>query len=73
MCDQCNAICINHTNCHEEGCPNSWKDAYTGEPLPFPCWTCGFNFTPEEKPHKYVVCPGCAIEESEGEFDGQDW
>jgi len=68
-CDQCEVATICGTACHETGCPNSWKSPITGKGYPAPCWECGCNFIPEERPHKYSVCQGCI----EGmEFDHED-
>ena len=47
MCDSCNVISINGMNCHETGCPDSWRD-YEGE-----CVECGQSFTPEYKGQKF--------------------
>ena len=43
MCDSCEELSINGTNCHEQGCPDAWKD-YDNE-----CKGCGSNFKPECK------------------------
>ena len=43
---------------HEEGCPSDWKDRH-GIGLPAPCWNCGYDFIPEERPHRYSLCPDC--------------
>ena len=52
-CDQCQQLTINGVVCHEHGCPNAW------EGVPVPCWSCGFDFVPEEKAHTHVYCPDC--------------
>ncbi len=57
-CDQCNSATINGVYCHETGCPKSWLDE-NGEAAPFPCWECGFDFIPEEKPFKHITCSDC--------------
>ena len=54
MCDQCEVLNINGTNCHEQGCPEAWKD-YTRE-----CYECGCDFTPTEQYEQ--VCPECVSE-----------
>ena len=59
-CDHCGTVSVNRVTCHEMRCPNSWRHPKTGEPLPAPCWECGCDFTPEERPHKYSICPDCA-------------
>ena len=41
-CDHCNAVAINGVNCHEAGCPDSWRD-YDRE-----CKWCGSGFHPAE-------------------------
>lgn len=40
MCNSCEVVSINGVNCHEAGCPESWKD-YEEE-----CKECGQEFTP---------------------------
>lgn len=59
-CDSCQAVAINGVGCHERGCPESWRQPWgDNDPYPAPCWKCGFDFLPEERPHKYSVCPDC--------------
>ncbi len=41
MCQSCNEVSINGVNCHEIGCPDSWK-YYTVE-----CKWCGILFKPD--------------------------
>ena len=43
MCNSCEVLNINGVNCHENGCPDAWKD-YDVE-----CSWCGANFEPEFK------------------------
>ena len=43
MCNSCNVLNINGINCHETGCPESWKDEKRE------CDWCGMQFLPEEK------------------------
>ena len=59
-CDQCEVLIIDGVPCHEIGCPNSWKHPTTGKPYPTPCFECGCDFEPEERPCRCAVCPGCA-------------
>jgi hypothetical protein len=46
-CNSCEAVMINGIYCHENGCPDAWKD-YKRE-----CKWCGSMFTPEDK---YQTC-----------------
>ena len=46
MCESCNVLYINGVKCHEEGCPDAWKD-YKLE-----CPWCGKDFKPETKYQK---------------------
>jgi len=41
MCDSCEVLYINGIKCHEQGCPEAWKD-YERE-----CKWCGTKFKPE--------------------------
>lgn len=41
-CDQCEVLFINGIKCHENGCPDSWKDSILD------CLWCGTEFKPEE-------------------------
>jgi hypothetical protein len=59
-CDQCNVVTINGVATHEAGCPNSWKDAATGEPLPWVCFNCDADYIPESKPARHDYCKDCA-------------
>lgn len=43
MCESCEAIMINGVYCHEQGCPDAWKD-YKKE-----CKWCGQEFQPDWK------------------------
>ncbi|MBK6906318.1 MAG: hypothetical protein IPH08_04115 [Rhodocyclaceae bacterium] len=62
-CDDCNLTYARLGGAggyfHEEGCPSDWKDAY-GVGLPTPCWECGCDFIPEERPNRHSVCTDCA-------------
>lgn len=50
-CDSCNPARINGTLCHEQGCPDAWRD-YLVE-----CCECGMEFYPEERGQRH--CSGC--------------
>ena len=43
MCQSCEALTINGVLCHEQGCPDSWRDEVRE------CAWCGCDFQPEEK------------------------
>ena len=47
MCDSCEVLNINGTNCHETGCPNAWKDSKRK------CKWCGTEFTPDHRGQEY--------------------
>ena len=47
MCQSCEVATINRVLCHEQGCPDAWRD-YMKE-----CSWCGQAFKPEDK---YMVC-----------------
>ena len=53
MCNSCEVLNINGINCHEIGCPDSWKD-YTRE-----CKWCGYDFIPEESYQQF--CEDCEV------------
>jgi hypothetical protein len=54
-CDQCNAMMINGTFCHETGCPNSKKKKEDGEWVRYiDCYECGYPVKEGE------VC-GCRV------------
>ena len=42
MCESCEVMNINGVNCHEIGCPDSWKDELRT------CKWCGSEFKPTE-------------------------
>ena len=42
-CPLCEALMINGVYCHEQGCPDAWKD-YDRE-----CKECGSSFRPETR------------------------
>lgn len=54
MCEQCNAVMINGVYCHEQGCPDAWKD-YKKE-----CKWCGQEFKPEWK-EQICCCADCTV------------
>lgn len=41
MCESCDAIMINGVYCHEQGCPDAWKNSVKE------CKWCGQEFKPE--------------------------
>jgi hypothetical protein len=43
MCDYCEAMTINNVYCHEQGCPEAWRDEIKE------CLCCGSEFKPDEK------------------------
>jgi hypothetical protein len=51
-CDQCAAVMINGVFCHEQGCPNSWKDA-NGKGRQRECRWCGQKFVPKDKGQRF--------------------
>lgn len=58
-CGSCALVSINGVPCHETGCPDSWINPRTGEGYPAPCWSCGCDFIPEERPSRYSRCEEC--------------
>ena len=46
-CDQCEELMINGVRCHEQGCPNMWKDEVRE------CKWCGDKFRPRYKWQRY--------------------
>ena len=52
MCDSCEVLNINGVNCHEIGCPDSWRD-YDKD-----CMWCGTQFSPEYKEQE-CCCQEC--------------
>jgi hypothetical protein len=42
MCNSCEVLNINGVNCHETGCPESYK-------TPKDCSWCGHSFIPESR------------------------
>lgn len=53
-CDGCSPDVINGVFCHEEECPEAWRDRMRA------CKVCGFDFRPKEKFE--TVCADCACE-----------
>lgn len=53
-CDGCSPSMINGHLCHEQGCPEAWKDHKTE------CKECGCEFAPEEKGQAFCS-EHCAI------------
>lgn len=53
-CDSCEVVYINGVRCHEQGCPEAWKEKKVA------CFVCGFDFQPEERYQN--VCPDCREE-----------
>lgn len=54
-CDQCEAIHINGTLCHETGCSESWRDSVND------CAWCGSEFKPEERGQEFCST-GCGYD-----------
>ena len=50
-CNSCEMLTINGIACHEQGCPESWKDEVRE------CFECGYHFKPSEKFQN--VCDSC--------------
>ncbi len=50
-CDSCEMLNINGVNCHEQGCPDAWRDRE------IECVECGFMFQPETRGE--VTCSPC--------------
>lgn len=60
-CDGCAPSMINGTFCHEQGCPDAWRD--TGKE----CFECGYEFYRTERHQN--VCNDC--QENNEEENGQ--
>ena len=56
LCDSCEVLYINGVKCHEQGCPDAWKD-YERE-----CTECGGKFKPDDKDQ--LTCDDCYEEEN---------
>ena len=50
-CDSCQALMINGVYCHEQGCPNAWKNKRVE------CRECGDRFYPQERYQQ--TCDSC--------------
>ena len=55
-CSSCNPSFINREFCHEEGCPDHWKDE-NGVAYPVNCRNCEGLFIPDSDYERY-----CSIE-----------
>jgi len=53
MCDSCEVSYINGIKCHEQGCPDAWKDSIRE------CDWCGAEFVPETR-FQTCCCDDCA-------------
>ena len=58
-CDSCDVLTIQGVACHEFGCESKWRDPVTDRGYPAPCWECGCEFIPDDKPNRYSICPDC--------------
>ena len=58
----CDAARINGIYCHEEGCPNDWRDSVRD------CRECGCEFKPEAREQRYCS-PCCAASATGGTCD----
>lgn len=54
-CDGCCPLVINGTLCHEQGCPDSWRDTSVT------CFECGHEFYRTENRFQ-KLCPDCMEE-----------
>jgi len=53
MCSSCESLVINGLLCHEQGCPEAWKDEKRV------CRWCGCEFEPSDKDQDFC-CEDCA-------------
>jgi len=53
-CDNCNIVRVNGILCHEQGCPDSWRD------YKLDCFQCGCDFMRTER--YQTVCEDCSEE-----------
>ena len=51
-CDGCSPSMVNGVLCHEQGCPDAWRDCK------IKCWECGCEEYPSERGSR--LCAGCA-------------
>jgi hypothetical protein len=42
-CDSCEVLVVNNVICHEQGCPDAWKDEIRS------CKCCGTKFKPTSR------------------------
>jgi len=53
-CDGCSPSIVNGVLCHEQGCPDAWKD------IELECYWCGTEYYPDQKPGHLKTCsPDC--------------
>ena len=52
-CDSCAVLVINNVICHENGCPDAWKDEVRS------CKWCGTEFKPADRWQQFC-CDDCA-------------
>ncbi|MFW6061590.1 MAG: hypothetical protein ACOC93_02160 [Planctomycetota bacterium] len=50
-CDSCSPSRINGVLCHEQGCPDAWRDETRS------CQECGTEFYPAQRHQQ--LCPDC--------------
>ena len=53
LCNSCEVLSINGVKCHEQGCPDSWRDEV------HECKWCGTEFIPD-LPFQKFCCDDCA-------------
>ena len=53
-CNSCKVHSVKGVKCHEQGCPDAWRDSIRT------CPWCGNEFSPSHKDHCFcnVVCAG---------------
>jgi len=56
-CDGCSPSVINGVFCHEQGCPDAWRDRTKV------CDECGFEFQPTEEFQS--ICDSCQYEDED--------
>jgi hypothetical protein len=61
-CDGCSPARINGVLCHEQGCPEAWRD------YAIACRECGCEFLREERYQR--TCPDCLREH---ELQSEEW
>lgn len=50
LCENCECLVINNLICHEQGCPDSWKNEIRE------CNWCGSVFQPDENDPDCLFC-----------------